>query len=268
MNECRDIIDLVDLQRYPIAVPSSHETDRFVDECRDQIASRGVVVLENFTPEPALKRLREEWIPLLPQAFNTDIHHNCFLLPADEAYPVDHPRNRTMHNNKGGIADDLIPSDALLRQIYDWEPFRSFIAAVVDEEKLVPLADPLSSLNINIHAQDQIQGWHFDGAQFAVTLMLQTAYKGGEFRYTGVLRDDSGADFDRIEAVLDGDATGVSTLNIQAGTLVIFRGHRSLHCVTGPQGDRPRVNAILSYATAQGVTLAEHTRRLFYGRTQ
>ena len=267
MTKFSDIRDLIDLRRYPIDAPGQAQTGSFVSWCRDEISRHGVVILEQFTPDLALKRLREEWTPLLPDAFYTDIHHNCFLMPSDAKYPPDHPRNRTMHNNKGGIADDLIPTDALLRQIYDWPPFRRFVGAVVDEATLVPLADPLSSLNINIHRQNQIQGWHFDGAQFAITLMLQTAHTGGEFKYTGVLRDESDAEFERIGAVLDGDDTEVSTLNIQAGTLVIFRGHRSLHCVTGPKGDRPRVNAILSYASKEGVALPEHTRQLFYGRT-
>ena len=266
LNSCPDIAQLIDLRRYPLADPSAAQTREFVTQCRQTLATQGVVALDGFIPDAALERLREEWLPLLRHAYYTDIEHNCFLLPPDPNYAADHPRNRTLHNNKGGIADDLIPRSALLRQIYDWGPFRRFVAAVVEEEQLLPLADPLSSLNINVHQQGQVQGWHFDGAQFAVTLMLQTASSGGDFRYSRVLRDKSETQYESIARVLHGDDDGITTLSIAAGTLVIFRGHRALHCVSAPIGARPRVNAILSYAAEPGAQLAEHTRRLFYGR--
>ena len=118
-----------------------------------------------------------------------------------------------------------------------------------------------------MHRAGQVQGWHFDGAPYAVTLMLQPAESGGEFRYSEPLRDERGVDYDAIGEILEGDMRRVSCVDAKAGTLVIFSGHRSLHCVTAPVGERPRVNAILSYASEPGITLDAHTRKLFYGRT-
>lgn len=266
MNVIQSETDLVNLARYPIALRQSGDCAALSEGCRTQLEAEGVVALPDFVTPHRLSELRAEAIALLPQAFYTDIQHNCLLLPADPGYPSDHPRNRTVHNNKGGVADDLIPHDALLRQLYDWPAFRDFIGTVVGRKPLFALTDPLSSLNINVHQTGQVQGWHFDGAEFAVTLMLQCSERGGEFRYARNLRDDNAVDFRRLEKVMCGQSDEVQTLTINDGTLVIFRGHYSLHCVTAPMGERARVNAIFSYATSDSVSLNEHTRRLFYGR--
>ena len=264
----RATADLIDLKRYPVGDPGAPEFPRLVREFRKRLAKDGVIMMPGFTTPDTTSALRDEASILIPGAYYCDIRHNCYLQPADPSFPPDHPRNRVHHNNKGGVADDQIPRSALLRRIYDWAPLRIFLAAVLDLDALYPLADPLSSLNINVHRKGQIQGWHFDGAEFAVTLMLQSADAGGRFEYVLNLRSDADPNFDGVAAILDGDRTRVRGVDISDGTLTIFRGHHSLHQVTAPEGERPRINAIFSYATRQGALLHEHTRRLFYGRVQ
>lgn len=259
---------LIDLERYPLGDPGSPEFSGLVRESRKRLAKDGVIEMPGFSTPDATAALRDEAVALLSGAYYCDIRHNCYLQPADPAYPPDHPRNRVHHNNKGGVADDLIPRHALLRRIYDWPPLRIFLAAVLDLDALYPLADPLSSLNINVHRKGQIQGWHFDGAEFAVTLMLQSADAGGRFEYVLNLRSESDPNFDGVARVLDGERTRVRSIDIDDGTLVIFRGHHSLHQVTAPEGECSRINAIFSFATRPGVRLHEHTRRLFYGRVR
>lgn len=264
----REAADLIDLERYPVGVPGSPEFSGFVGECRKRVAKDGVILMPGFTNGDATRALRDEAVSLLPAAYYCDIWHNCYLRPADPSYTPDHPRNRVHRNNKGGIADDLIPGSALLRRIYDWKPLRDFLAAVLELEALYPMADPLSSLNINVHRSGQIQGWHFDGADFAVTLMIQSADAGGRFEYVLNLRSDEDPNFIGVARVLDGDRVPVRGVDIDDGMLVVFRGHDSLHQVTAPEGERLRINAIFSYAAQPGVMLHEHTRRLFYGRVR
>lgn len=69
-----------------------------------------------------------------------------------------------------------------------------------------------------------------------------------------------------MAAVLDGDRSKVISLDPAAGTLTLFRGHRSLHRVSPVEGERTRVNAVLAYGDRPGMRLNELTQRLFYGR--
>ena len=224
-----EIINLVD---FPIAQPAEQAYRRFLTESRDKLRRDGVIVLTQFTTPCGTERLRREAETWLPGAYFCAVRHNCFLRSSDPAFPDDHPRNRLLHNNKGGIADDQIPADAELRKIYNWPALRAYLADLLGYEKLYPMADPLSSLNVNVHRPGQVQGWHFDGAPFAITLMLAATAKGGQFEYVRGLRDANCVDYDAIDAVLDGERARVRSLHISDGTLVIFEGHHSLHCVT------------------------------------
>ena len=261
-----NIDDLINLDQFPIADPDLPVYVSFLAMCREQLAHEGAVVFTEFTTPAGTEALRREAEAWLPQAYYCAISHNCFLRPRDPEFPDNHPRNRLLHNNKGGVADDQIPADARLRKIYDWPALRIFLADLLGYQRLYPMADPVSSLNVNVHRPGQVQGWHFDGAPFAITLMLASTKKGGRFEYIPGLRDDQQTNYAAIDAVLNGARDQVRTLQIGDGTLVIFKGQHSLHCVTAPE-DQSRVNAILSFATQPGVCLDPHTQRTFYGRT-
>ena len=60
---------------------------------------------------------------------------------------------------------------------------------------------------------------------------------------------------------------GVLRLQSSPGTLAVFRGQHALHRVTPVSGPHPRINSVLTYGEHPGMKLAEHTQRLFYGRT-
>jgi hypothetical protein len=108
--------------------------------------------------------------------------------------------------------------------------------------------------------------WHFDNADFAVTVMLQPALAGGVFEFVPMLRTPEDANPEGVRRLLDGDRAGVRTLQGRAGTLALFRGHLSPHRVTPAEGARARINAVLSYSTAPNAMLSPSARALFYGR--
>jgi hypothetical protein len=58
----------------------------------------------------------------------------------------------------------------------------------------------------------------------------------------------------------------VTTLNMEAGCLVLFRGRNSMHRVTPTIGDTTRMLVVLAYNTKPGVSLSESARKTFYGR--
>ena len=71
-----------------------------------------------------------------------------------------------------------------------------------------------------------------------------------------------------VSAVLGGGRKGVRRLAFPPGTLVMFRGHHSLHRVTPVRGPRARLVAVLSYTREPGVTFSPYARKLFYGRPE
>jgi len=68
-----------------------------------------------------------------------------------------------------------------------------------------------------------------------------------------------------VQAVLDGAREPVRSLHAEPGTLTLFRGRYSLHCVTPVRGTTRRVNAVLAYASTASHRLTPSNRRLFYG---
>ena len=71
--------------------------------------------------------------------------------------------------------------------------------------------------------------------------------------------------FEGVEAVLN-EKTTVKTLNMEEGTLILFRGLNSLHRVTPTIGSRTRILVVLAYNNKAGVSLSETARMTFFGR--
>ena len=258
---------LIDVKRYPITELEAPAGRALVARCRSELETAGACVLDDFLLPDAAARARVELEDLLDDAYYCQKDHNPYLAPDDPARPGDHPRNRPQVSDVGCLADDQIPAGSVLRRLYLWDQLRAFLAALLDVDRLYPYADPLGSLNLNVFQPGQQLGWHFDNADWAITLMLQPAEAGGVYEYLPWTRTAEDENYETVARILDGDREGVRELAMGVGALVLFRGRRSLHRVTPCQGTRPRLLAVLSYDTQPGVTLTEHNRLLFYGRT-
>ncbi len=71
------------------------------------------------------------------------------------------------------------------------------------------------------------------------------------FRHGGTVRHGvlpEAAEEGRLR-VLDGDRTGVRSLDLRPGDLQLFRGRNTLHRVTAPAGATERLGLLLSYVT-------------------
>ena len=122
-------------------------------------------------------------------------------------------------------------------------------------------------MNLHFASEGQELGWHFDNSSFAITLMIQSAERGGVFEYVKDVRDaDQGeANYPLSADILDG-AVPAQTLTMNAGTLVLFRGRNSMHRVTPVDGNSTRMLALLAGNTEPGVSLSESARMTFYAR--
>jgi len=235
--------------------------------CREQLSENGVVVLPDFLTQLAVDSIKEEGVTHQADAFYTSSSHNVYLSPADPEHDESHPRNRQITSSKGCITTDQIPSTSALHTLYNADAFKAFLCDVLSEDALFEYADNLSSINLHYAGAGQELGWHFDNSSFAITLLIQQPEAGGIFEYVKNLRDSANQDmnFDGVGAVLSGE-TPVSTLTMDPGCLVLFRGRDSMHRVTPTIGDTTRMLVVLAYNSEPNIALSESARMTFYGR--
>jgi hypothetical protein len=257
----------IDLASHPITELDSARGNALVDWCKSRLYAQGAYVLEGFLHQEALATILEELNGVLGNAFYKPKTHNPYLAPDDETFPALHPRNRQQQTNSATLAYDFIARDSLLEEVYRWSPLRDFIARTLGYAELHPYADKLAAVNVLVYPPGTQTGWHFDNANFVVTLMLRQAQRGGVYEYAPFIRALNDENFPEVEAVLDGRSTNVHTLEQSAGDLVVFQGRYTLHRVTEVCGIEPRLIAVLSYDVEAGTMLTPHTRKTFYGRS-
>lgn len=225
------------------------------------------MVLPDFLSAQALEQAVHEGVQGQHQAFYTKSDHNIYLQKTDPAFDKNHPRNRCVSSSKGCITTDQIPDNSILHTLYNSDSFQAFLCAVLDEKTLYEYADSLSSINLHYASQSQELGWHFDNSSFAITLLIQKPEAGAVFEYVKDVRDADNGDMNYPLAaqVLDGEIP-VQSLEMEPGTLVLFRGRNSMHRVSPAQGDITRMLAVLAYNTEPDIALSESARMTFYGR--
>jgi hypothetical protein len=255
------IADIVDLERYPL------ESADFGAQARSSLDEFGALVLKDFVRPEALEKMQGEAAAGQDQAYFCTQSHSAYLTPMDPERDASHPANLQVDSSKGCICDDVVSPKSPLRILYNAPSFRSFIKWATGQTELHPYADPLSSINIHYANQGQELGWHFDNSSFAITLLIQKPDAGSRFEYVKDLRDASAGDmnYEGVRAVLNNEMKP-QTLDIDPGTLVLFRGRNSIHRVSPNESDKTRILAVLAYNAEPGVELSESARMTFYGR--
>ena len=244
------------------------EGTRLVERVRDMLRELGACDLPGFLRPEAVTAAVDGALAVREKAFRTEQTHDIEFSGHDpESLAPDDPLRLRVRSSKDGIAYDHIPADSPVRSLYMSDELLAFVARVLELEPLHRSDDPLGALNLMLYAPGDELGWHFDNADFVVTLMLQAPEEGGTFEYVPMLRSEDDRNDVGVRSLLEGRLPGVRTMSGEPGTLALFRGHWSPHRVTPVEGERVRVNAVLSYARAPGHRLQPETYRLFYGRT-
>lgn len=255
----------VDLQRYPIHDLESPAGRALVLRARAELAALGACDLPGFFRPAAvagtLAHVDRD------ATFRMEDTHDIEFTGVDPATRAeDDPLRTQVRSAKGCVAYDEIPADSPLRAVYESDELTRFVAAAVEAEPLYRQADEVGALNVMIYEPGDELGWHFDRADFVVTLMLQPPTAGGAFEYVPMLRSEDDRNDEGVRALLDGDRTGIRSMSGEAGTLALFRGHLSPHRVTPVEGDVPRINATLAFADRPDARLDASALALFYGR--
>ena len=256
----------VDLDRYPIHEPDSAAFGRLVAYCREELADDGCCVVADFLRPESVARMVAEADALAPRANRSEQHHNPYFTADDPGLPPDHPRRAFQKRTNGFVCYDLIDAASDLRAIFNAEPMTAFVTRAFAKPRLYRYADPLAAMPINTMGPGDAFPWHFDTNEFTVTIVIQTAERGGTFEYAPDLRTAEDERYDDVAAVLAGDDTRVRRLALHAGDIQLFEGRYTLHRVTRVEGRRPRHVAIPSWAAKPGMVGKPHRTKDIYGR--
>ena len=258
---------LIDRARYPIDDLGSPAAAALIAECRRQLAATGACLLPDFLRPEVLDAMAAEAASLASLAHRTPGSRSTAYLEApDESFPQGHPKRRMQPTSVGAVAYDLIPPEALLRRLYEWDGLLAFLAQALGREKLYRYADPLGALNVAVMEEGEGLLWHFDQTDFVVSLLLQRCAHGGVFEYAPLIRGPDEPNYERVWRLLDGAREEVIALDMAPGTLVLFQGRYSIHRVTAVEGALPRLIVLLGYDTQPGTMSSERLKLRRYGR--
>ena len=249
------------LDLHPISEP------KYQHQCRFILEKEGALVLKDFFSESSVREVVQASSGREAEAFYANSTHNVYLTPVNQELPETHPFNRQVLSSKGLLADDQIPKNSPLRELYEAPSFREFLCSVLGIREIHPYADNLSSINIHFAQEGKELGWHFDNSSFAVTMLLQAPEAGGEFEYVPEVRDAETGEmgFDQVDQILSGRFP-VQKLFFDPGDLVLFRGRNSIHRVTPTEGKITRMLVVFAFNDQPGIGLSESALKTFYGR--
>ena len=226
---------LLELDHYPLDRLDGPTGQALVARCRGELEARGMVNLDGFVRPQALARCVAEVLPVFDRAaFLHKRRHNIYF---DDGLgePAGHPALNRVETVNRTICADQIP-DSLLCHIYAWPPLVDFLAACLGKPQLYLMTDPLARLNVMAYRAGEALNWHFDRAEFTITLLLQMPEAGGAFQYRSALRSEDDPNYDGVARLLAGADDAVETLPLAAGTLTVFKGKYTAHRVTPPVG--------------------------------
>lgn len=257
---------LIDLHRYPLDQPGSAGWTQLVDHARAALLRDGMFSLEGFIPADQVQRAAAHIQPIMDSESHTHKRsHNIYFKPQIAELQPGHPALRAVETVSHTLCADQL-GDTLVTAVYEYPGLLAFLAAVMEKPALHVMTDPLARVNVMSYREGETLNWHFDRSEFTTTLLLQAPDQGGDFEYRSDLRSDSDPNYEGVARLLQGRDPQVQSLQLQAGTLNVFRGKNTAHRVTPVRGSRERMVAVFSYYERPGVMFTAEEQLGFYGR--
>jgi alkylated DNA repair dioxygenase AlkB len=264
--------EIVNLERYPIADMDSAEANELVRQARTQFADAVSCHLPDFITPSALHRAIDE-LPRMENAHLYDQNRGAYDLEDPKAsafrptFESEDPLAKLHRRHQYWFGQDDLGSRSVLCTLYAWPNLTRFMAAVLEQDALFTVDDPLMGVLVNVSSQGDELGWHVDSHDFAITLLLQKPEHGGVYQYvphTG----PGDENFSKVPALFRGDETEVRTVPMEPGSLVLFRGRNTLHRVTPSLGNRHRLLALFAYEPVAHRTFGASFRSRLLGRVE
>ncbi len=263
----------IDRERYPIDRLDRPEGKALIERMRATLAAEGSCCLPGFLKPEVADAMAKEMEGLAPHANSgrTEISPYEFDPDVDavavaDRYPEGHPRRRMVRRRFSVLAYKHIPEKALIRRLYWWDAMPQLLAGILGLPKIYRFEDEYQAINVLYMGEGGEQQWHFDSNDFSITLLLQQAEQGGEFKYAPNIRRSGDENYEGVARLLDGDETSaqVVTVPLTAGTLMIFRGKYSIHRATPVRGPRQRIQTVLCFDVDPGKTNLAVTNQRHY----
>ncbi len=258
-------LNLIDLQRFPIKDLDSGVGARFLAQCQQQIDQQGWCSFEGFIHPQGVEALANEAKALLPSADTLTVKRTIYQGVPDDTAPADDLRKQEYTHTAQQLANDQIPNETLIQQLYQSPILTEFVRRVQRKQQLYRCADEFQALNVVALKPQARHAWHYDTVECTVTLLLQSSESGGEFVFLPNSRTDESEQTELVDQLLSGDLSNAQTFSRGAGTFTFFRGGYSLHGVTKVEGSRERVSAVLTYDEQPDRVLSDEVNIQIYG---
>jgi len=256
---------ILDLDKYPLHKPKSRAYANLVAEKQRDWRTNGAYRLPGLIRRDmayqAAQELRNSMETL---AFRHRQTHNIYFLDDTDGIPSDIAKQQFVTAHRTLTCDQMV--GATIRSIYEWDPLRAFIQLVLGLPNLYPMVDPMACLNVMAYGEGDELGWHFDRAEFAVTILLQAAKEGGQFEYRRGLRTTADPNYAGVRRFVEGKDDRICGSVSVPGDMTVFAGFGSAHRVAPVMGDTPRIMAVLSYMTEPDYQYGPEDCIRFYGR--
>jgi len=259
---------LIDLDRYPLE--NREAIAELIAQESRHMADEGVSILEGFLTADAVAEMLSEAQILTSQAYHSVAGGTgtVYLEAPRPEFGEGHPRRTIVPGSTVAVvAYDQFPAGSAIRELFEWDGLKDFIAAILGEKVLYRYADPLGALNLAVMGDGDELGWHFDQTDFVVSIALQPSVAGGDFESAQKVRSVDDENYGAVADILAGrDHSQVATLPMHPGTLMLFQGRYSMHRVTPVSGEVPRLVLLLAYDTKPGTVSSERLQLSRYGR--
>jgi hypothetical protein len=261
--------ELIDLDAYPLLDQDSPARHAAVERAQSQLDAIGAAELPGFLSPAGIAAVVADALESEQRAHRSGGPATAYLEFPDFSLPEDHPRRWLGLGAVDAVAWDLFDADSPIRWLYESDLLAEFIGEILDRGPIYRYADPLGGLNLaSMRSGDELQ-WHFDQTDFVVSLAIRDAEEGGDFEVAPRIRSVDDEHYDKVGDVLfRGDRSGVLTLPMRPGTLLVFEGRHSLHRVSPIVGDTTRLVALFGYDSKPGTMSSDLLKMIRYGRTE
>ena len=134
--------DLIDQERYPVRDLDSAAATEMLGEARDGLAGSGYAELAGFVNPAGIDLLKEDAEELAHRAHHSAGIGTAYLEQPDLDLPEDHPRRWVGPYSLRAVPYDVMPRSSLLRRLYEWEPLKDLVSAVLGRGPLYPVRRP------------------------------------------------------------------------------------------------------------------------------
>ena len=251
---------LVNRARYPLESLDSTEGRELVDQCRRDLDDQALCLLPGFLHPTALEGLAAQANALSVRSITAHRARTAYGWCDNRGFAPDHPRRALLPARTSTVTLDMIPRDSAFRALFFFDALTEFIRRCLGFDELYCSACPYLALIIKVMHEEDTLTWHFDTNDGVVSLLLQDADEGGHFQYAPYIRHERAENYGDVKAVFEGRSKLVHQPPMAPGSLVLFRGRRSLHRVS-PVGKttKPRLIRLHSYDRKPDMVFPENT---------